>query len=240
MKKISITFCFALTLFNAGYCQKDSVHSLFKGTPHIKIPIRFSYFQWDFGYTCYFFNNDYINGYSADLFGMVFNDDLDLAVGIDRASLNARGAAPQGVVSYSGLYIKAEPLLLPYNLFNFSMPLKFAYSNIAVSNGANTGGYGGYGGGGRHRGGGFGGGGFGTPGNSFFSFTPGADVFINLFRFLSLGTGINYRFAFTTPGNYPKDDYNNFSFSILARIKIDSRKNEVKKQTEYYTPHQQR
>jgi len=156
----------------------------------------------------------------------VFNDNVDIAAGFEGGGNGNRYAIINTVNSYYAAYIKLEPILFPEKLINFSIPLKFAYSNISV---ANSNGYTGYGGRRGRRG----------AGNSFFSFTPGANVFINIFHFLSLGTGINYRFAFSAPGSYPANDYNNFSFSGTLRLKIYPQKNKIR-QMDYYTPPQQR
>lgn len=229
MRKVFLSFFTALFLFNTCYSQRDSVHTLFTGSPHIRIPLHYSYLQWDVGYTNFLFDNTSINGYSLDLFGLVFNNDLDIAVGFEGGGGGYGYTSTNSVRSYSSAYIKLEPMLLTENLINFSLPLKLAYSDISVSNG-----YGGYGGGyGRGRG-------RGGAGNSFFSFTPGADVYLNVLHFLSIGTGINYRLAFSSPGGYAANDYNNFSFSLMLRFKIYPHKNGGVRQPDYYTPPQQR
>jgi hypothetical protein len=229
MRKNLISFCVAFSLFNACYSQKDSVHTLFNGSPHICIPLKYSYLQWDLGYTNFLFSNTSINGYSLDVIGLVFNNDLDIAVGFEGGG-NRGGfgySTVTTVISYSSAYIRFVPMLFPEKLFNFSMPLKFAYSNIGVTD---TNIYAaGYGRRGRR----------GGPGSTFFSFTPGAEVFINMFHFLSVGGGVNYRFAFSTPGYYPKSDYDNLSFSGTLRFKIYPHRKTVR-QMEYYAPPQQR
>jgi hypothetical protein len=226
MKKYLISFYTIFFLVNAGYSQRDSVHSLFHANPHIRIPIKYSYLQWDLGYTNFLFNNQSLSGYSLDLIGIVFNNDWDIAAGFEGAG-NHYGYVPIGTVSnYSAFYLKFVPMLFPEKLINFSMPLKFAYSNLSVSNSNNPGGY--------RRGRGR-----GNPGYSFFSFTPGADIFLNIFHFLSLGAGVNYRFAFSTPGSFAADDYNNFSFSGIVRLKLYPHK-KINRLPDYYAPPQQR
>jgi hypothetical protein len=228
MKKLLILLCAILFIFNTCHSQRDSVHTLFSSSPHIKIPLKYSYLQWDLGYTGFLFSNNYVNGYSLDVIGLVFNEDLDIAAGFEGGGSNY-GYVPIGMVaSYSAVYIKFVPMLFPDKLINFSMPLKFSYSSLDVSNSNNPAGYGGR----RGRGRGF-------PGEHFFSFTPGADVFINVFHFLSLGAGINYRFAFSTPGSYSWSDYNNASLSLIARLKLYPKKRN-KPPSDYYAPPQQR
>lgn len=225
MRKFLILFCIFLCLFCKCYSQRDSVHSLFNSSPHIHIPLKYSYVQWDLGYTNYIFNGVDLNGYSLNLVGIVFNNNIDIAVGLEGASNGFGYSGTNTVRSYSGLYLKLEPMLFSEKLINLSFPLKFEFSNLGFGN---AGGYG------RGRGRGRGG-----PGSSFYSFTPGCDVFLNVFHFLSIGGGINYRLAFSEPGSYPKSDYNNFSFSGIVRFKIyPNRKN--KPQPDYYLPPQQR
>jgi hypothetical protein len=228
MKKILLSAFLNLLLSNIICSQKDSVQSLFNTNVHIRIPLKYSYLQWDLGYTDFLFNGTSISGYSLDIIGLVFNDDLDIAAGFEDGSNGGFGySTVTSVNSYSAFYLKFEPMLFPEKLINLSVPLKFAYSNLGFTN---TGAYGGYGRRGRGRGG---------PGSSFFSFTPGADVFINVLHFLSLGGGVNYRIAFSTPGSYPQSDYDNLSFSLTLRLKLYPKKKNAER-PDYYAPPRQR
>jgi hypothetical protein len=201
----------ALFVFSYSNAQSDSVQSVFERMPKLRIPLHYSYLKWDFGYTGFAFNNTYIGGTSFDIIGAVFNNDLGLSFGLDGASKpRGRGVAfaqTDIVQAYSSIYFKAEPMLNPDKLVNFSAPLKLAYSIVSYTN-PYTGGYG-------RR---------GLISYGFPSFSFGLNGFINMFKTLSLGVGADYRFGFGSRSAVATQDYNNFFFSFIFRIKWYTRK----------------
>jgi hypothetical protein len=217
--------------------QSDSVKTIFKHTPSIKLPIRYSYLQWDLGYKGFFFQNTYLGGLNIDLIGVVFNDNIDVAIGIQHAggTQGFIGQVPTNTVqTYSALFLKFEPILFPVKLLNVSFPLELSASTISLNNALN-GGYGGYGR--RHRGGGFG---FGN-GYSFFAFSPGVLGLVNIFKGISVGMGANYRIALSENGSLSSQDYDNFSLSVIVRLKLFTKrkpKSNSKQNNDYYTPPQ--
>jgi hypothetical protein len=204
--------------------QKDSVHSIFQNPPHLGKLIRYSYLKWDFGYTGFNFSNTYLAGQSLDIIGAVFNDDLGLAMGIDGASA-ARGRfnAPTDVAqSYSAFYFKAEPMLNPNKLFNLSAPIKFSGSVLSYTNpyASNTGR--------RSR----------LINYGFAAFTFGLNGFVNVFKAFSMGVGASYRIALKTNSAVSLQDYDNFAFSVIFRLKWYTRKigKGTRSGNDYYSP----
>ena len=222
-----------LFLFNYGYAQKDSVETLFEKPLHIHLPLHYSYLKWDVGYTGFAFANTYIGGESIDLIGAVFNEDLGLAIGIDGAStVGGRGGYVPGTVrivqSYSAVYFKAEPMFSANKLFNFSAPIKFASSSVSYPDTFGLANGGSYGGRGRRT----------TLTYRFPSISLGLDAFVNLFKGLSMGAGMAYRYGFGHSGSVAMQDYSNFTFSFEFRIKIYTRKIGKGKASgeDYYSP----
>lgn len=207
--------------------QKDSIHALFKP---VKLGIHYSNLQWEGGYTGYVFNHEYVSGLSLDFFGIVFND-VDLAIGIDEAG-NRSGynkgipVINYNVQSYSGFYFKIEPMLFPEKLVNLAMPIKFEASTLTYPDTSTFQPTTGYGRRGRR-----------SPSASFFSITPGVFGYVNLFPGFNLGAGVSYRFAFSMGDYGTFNDYNDFTFSVLVRIRVAMRKNKVEPpKNDYYKP----
>jgi hypothetical protein len=201
-----IIACAALLSISQLHAQKDSVESLFKAP---KLNVHYSYLQFEFGYTGFVFNGTYLNGTSYDLIGAVFNDDVDVAIGFDQCGgasrySNSFSSTTTTVQSYSDFYIKAEPLLFPDKVFNFSVPIKLCVATLSYPIPMATG---------RRR----------TMSYGFAAATGGAFFYVNLFRPLSLGAGADYRLSFTSSSQVASNDYSNFSFSVLARLKIYTR-----------------
>jgi hypothetical protein len=223
-----------LLLAHHSIAQKDSLQVLFEKPLRLHIPLHYSYLKWDLGYSGFAFSNTYIGGQSIDLIGAVFNDDLGMAIGIEGASVTGgRGGYIQGtynvVQSYSAFYFKVEPMLNEYKLFNFSLPIKFAYSSVsypdtfaAVYNG------GGYGGRNRRT----------LFSYGFPSISVGLNAFVNVFRKLSMGVGASYRYGFGHSGSVAPQDYSNFFFNFIFRIKIYTRRIGKGKASgeDYYSP----
>lgn len=225
MKRATQYIFFIATLF---YCsslsaQKDTVQTLLKP---VKLNIHYSYLQWELGYNDFFFGNTAIGGIGLDLFGIVFNNDADIAFGFDEGGTG--GGYRMGLVkverllSYSDFYIKAEPMLFPDKLINLAMPLKFGAANLSYTDTAaityNR----------RRR----------TKSYSFTMFEPGLFAYVNVFRKLSIGAGLSYRIALSSLSSPPISDYDNFTFSVLLRFKIYTRNKRklAAQKDEYYTP----
>jgi hypothetical protein len=225
-----------ILLLLSNYCnaQKDSVQAVFEKPLNLHIALHYSYLNWDLGYTGFAFSNTYIGGESIDLIGAVFNDDLGMAIGIEGASSGgARGSYVTGtynvVQSYSSFYFKVEPMLNEYKLFNFSVPIKVAYSSVSYPDTFAT----------AYTGGGYGGRNRRTLFNyGFPSISVGLNAFVNVFRKLSIGIGAAYRHGFGHSGNVAPQDYSNFSFNFIFRIKIYTRKIGKEKASgeDYYSP----
>ena len=90
MKKLLLPLFFLLFV-NLVYSQKDSVHALFDQSPRIRLPLKYSYLQWELGYTGFNLGNTFLNGASVDLIGVVFNQDLDITVGFEEVDINPDG-----------------------------------------------------------------------------------------------------------------------------------------------------
>ncbi|HXP52722.1 MAG TPA: hypothetical protein VN922_22400 [Bacteroidia bacterium] len=200
---------FSFTILPA---QKDSVQSLFKP---VKLNIRYSNLQWEIGYHGFVFNNAYLQGYNIDFIGIVFNE-VNFAIGIDGAGgrggpgHNALPVQTTTVQSYSGFYFKIEPMLFPEKLINLSMPVKFGLSSLSYADTSTV-----ITSRRRHR-----------LGVSFPSITPGVFGYLNIFPNINLGVGLDYRFALSekTPGIATSADYDNFSFYMLVRFRLYTRK----------------
>jgi hypothetical protein len=230
----SIFIAALLLLSRYSTAQKDSLQVLFEKPLRLHIPLHYSYLKWDLGYSGFAFSNTYIGGQSIDLLGAVFNDDLGMAIGIEGASAaGSRGNFVQGtynvVQSYSSFYFKVEPMLNEYKLFNFSVPIKVAYSSVSYPDTFAT----------AYTGGGYGGRNRRTLFNyGFPSISFGLNAFVNVFRKLSIGIGAAYRHGFGHSGSVAPQDYSNFSFNFIFRIKIYTRKIGKEKASgeDYYSP----
>jgi hypothetical protein len=207
------------------YAQKDSIHALFKP---VKLDIHYSNLQWEGGYNGFVFNHAYLSGFSLDLFGIVFNE-VNFAFGIDEAGSGGgygRGipVINYNVQSYSDLYLKIEPMLFPDRILNLSMPVKFARSTDTYPDTSTV--LAAMGRRGRRS------------SVSYFSITPGVFCYVNVFPGLNLGAGASYRVALTTSNTGSPEDYSNFEFSLLLRIRVAMRnKTKVKPpKNDYYNP----
>ena len=209
------------------FSQKDSIHSLFKAP---KFNVQYSYLQWEFGYNGFLFNSVFINGINVDFVGIVLNDDYNFAIGLEQGGTRAGYRTPvftnMVLQSYSGFYLKIEPMLLPEKTINISMPLKLgigtlSYSDTSSYTQAN----------GRR--------GRRNTGTSFTFFEPGLFTFVNVLPTVNFGAGISYRVALTTSGAHPINDYDNFTFSALVRLRVftrNKRKIDAKNNNYYSQP----
>lgn len=195
----------------------DSTKSVFKMKK-----TKYSYIQWDEGYTGMNLKGEWKNGFDMSLTGVVFSKKYSTSLGIigyvDNAP-NTFGNPLPKVDSYIGVYWNNEYLLHPDNMINFSFPLKIAYIgasgwstdstvgwNQAISNWNFTGKN------------------YYNHDGMFWTVSPGANVFINLFKPLSLGVGANYRFAFGVPKILGTDsDFSSYSVLVFLRIKFDTK-----------------
>jgi len=212
----------ALLSISQLHAQKDSVEALFKSP---KFSIHYSYLQFELGYSGFAFSNAFLNGSSYDIIGAVFNNDFSIAIGFDGASGSTRSMpyfsnTSTIVDSYNDFYFKAEPLLFPDKLLNFSMPVKLCVANL---------GYPIYNPNGRRR----------TRNYAFTAVTAGAYLYVNVFRALSMGMGADYRLSLSSSGSVSKSDYSNFSFSVLMRFKVNTHttgRRLAAKKKDYYNP----
>jgi hypothetical protein len=225
MKRAKQYIFFIATLFycNQLSAQKDTVQTLLKP---VKLNIHYSYLQWELGYNGFLFSNTYIGGVGMDIFGIVFNNDADIAFGFDQGGTG--GGYRMGLIkavrllSYSDFYIKAEPMLFPDKLINLAMPLKYGTATLSYSDTAaityNR----------RRR----------TKSYSFTMFEPGLFAYVNVFRRLSIGAGLSYRIALSSLSSPPISDYDNFTFSAMLRFKIYTRNKRklAAKKNQYYAP----
>ncbi|MFZ5552905.1 MAG: hypothetical protein ACOZCO_07300 [Bacteroidota bacterium] len=193
---------------------QDSTRTLFRSP-------KYSYIQWDFGYSGMKVKEQYLNGFDMSIFGVVFNEKWYVSLGVcgwvSHAQSNFLTEEPPKIDSYVFVYLNNEFLIRPKNLINFSFPLKIGYGGATgwdtlppctsqcIINWNFTGRdyY-------QHYG-------------EFFTISPGANVFINLFKPLSLGLGMNYRFTFGLPEIMGENaDFNNYSLLAFLRLKLDT------------------
>jgi len=227
----SVKHCFfvvtALLCSNGLFAQKDSVQALFNPP---KFNIHYSYLQWQLGYNGFVFSNTYLSGIGLDVFGIVFNDDVDIAIGLDQGGRNGRTGyhaailATRTLQSYAGFYIKAEPMLFPEKIINISTPLKFGMSSLSYAD-TSTVAATGYG---RRR----------NRPISFFDVEPGFFAYVNVFPKVHFGVGASYRVALNTSSSISYSDYDNFVFSAVMRLQLDthSKRKLAAKKNDYYTP----
>lgn len=208
----SITFLAVVTSSQA----QDSTAALFK-TP------RVTHLQWDLGYSGQPVKGTFVNSFDATILGVVFNEKWSLAIGlcgwVKKGTDNYLLTEPPAIDSYVMTYLSNEYLVRPKKLINFSFPLRIAYggasgwdtvfssaSTQAVYNWNFTGKNYFY-----HSG-------------EFWTISPGANIFINIFKSLSLGFGANYRFTFITDSRIGSDsDYSGYSIRTFLRLKLDTR-----------------
>lgn len=209
MKKIFSVFFLIPFCSNA---QNDSVQALFKNA-------TYSYLQMDLGYTGMAMKDDFLNGFSWDILGVVFNDKIAASVGFDMGFGKNYSQTNTVIVPYKidvgGMFhFKTEYLVKPKRLVNFSFPVKFGYASAgyydsipavyttsAFYEGKQY--YYNY--------------------DWFYTVAPGATLFINLFKCLSLGAGADYRFAFGVKNIGTNSNYSSYSVSAFLRIKLDTK-----------------
>ncbi|CAN5369316.1 hypothetical protein BH09BAC5_BH09BAC5_21860 [soil metagenome] len=209
----------------------DSTKVLFKN-------VHYSYMQYDAGYSYIPVRNQNLNGYDISLLGAVYNNKWFVSVGFNgwvspQTQQQYFGTLPEPpkVTSYMTVYLNNEYVIQPEKLINFSIPLKIGYTGVSgydtiptsqlyISNWNFTG---------RN---------YYQYNAQFLTISPGANVFINLFKPLSLGVGTYYRFAFGVPkvaGN--NSEYVNIGFNAFLRFKFDTKaytKKMLERQKEYY------
>lgn len=207
----------------------DSAKALFKS------PV-YSYINWDFGYSVLNIKNNPHNAFDLSIIGIVFNEKWHLSFGMTGFAKDLKNVFPEEsfpvIDSYIMAYLNNEFLLKPRKLINFSFPLRIGYcgatawdtmfsysSTQSVLNWKFTGkNY--Y----QHDG-------------AFWTIAPGANVFINLFKGMSLGVGANYRFALDVPKELgTESDMSGYSILAFLRIKYDTRaiiKRTMLRQQEY-------
>jgi hypothetical protein len=213
IKKTKTSLLITLSILSglSVFGQVDSIHSVFNKPIHIRLPLRYCYLQWDVGYKGFLFQQQYLNGYSADLIGAVFNYNVAAAVGFATGFSSPGFPASQSTIevrSYNMIYIKAEPMLFPEHIFNISAPLMLSESSFSYTYGAiiyHS----------RHN---------RNPTAIFTAFTGGLNFIVNLFKNLSAGAGADYRFGLGASNSSFLRDYDNYSVSIFLRIRVNTRK----------------
>ncbi len=234
MKRIIFYFLFLVTptilLSQNETSSIDSTKVLFSGA-------HYSYMQWDLGYSRINMRNTGLNGFDVSLLGVVFNEKWFTSFGFtgwasSQNMINVNlTAVPPKIDSYVSMYLNNEFLIKPKNLINFSIPLKIGYGSasgydtiptnqIYISNWNFTG---------RN---------YYRYNGTFWSISPGVNILVNLFKPLSLGVGVNYRFAFGVPKVAgPDTEYSNYNIVAFLRVKFDTKTYTAKmleRQKEYY------
>ncbi len=212
-KRILGVIALALTSFSIARAQSDTTEYLFKKA-------KYSYMQFHFGYQPMFFANGQTGrGTSMQLLGVVFNDKL--AIGLDFDIFTKQ--VPYVIQSYpyhtvmANISLTVEPLIRPKKVLNFSLPMKIGYGGAQTYTM--------------------------LPGNyvvvenpSFFVATPGAMVWVNLFKPLSIGCGASYRMAFNKdPDTFEK--YSGLSVAATLRFKFYTKEymeKALQRQKEYF------
>lgn len=221
-----ILLLISLAVCSSLFAQKDSIQALFQPP---KFNIHYSYLQWELGYNGFVFNNDYIDGVGFDGIGLVFNEDVDIAIGLDQGGRPYGGYGGRGAIfsnlllqSYTGFYLKIEPMLFPDKVINLSMPIKLDFSSLSYTDTASINS-------GHHH--------HNRP-LTFPAVIPGVFGWVNVFPKVSLGIGVSYRIALKTDGVLPGSDYSNFVFSGMIRLKLFTRSHtkQAAKQNNYYAP----
>ncbi len=202
----------------------DSTRAIFEN-------IKYSYTQFDIGYCGIRAKGEMLNGMNFNFAGWVYNEKWATSFGADMASNYAKlghPESPKKVSSYISLHWNNEYLVRPRSLVNFSFPFRVAWVN-AITNDTiapyNTGAF--------------------MYGNkiyfqhadNFFTFSPGVNVFLNVFRTISIGAGANYRFALGVDKIVGSNaDFSDYSLLAFLRIKFDTRawtKRMYQRQKEY-------
>jgi hypothetical protein len=165
---------------------QDTTQYLFKRA-------KYSYMQYSMGYSpIYFKDMNPAHGFSACLFGVVFNDKISIGFDIVGAS------SPQNpisvisesrVLAYVQTGLNVEALIRSKKVINFSVPTRLAFGGITYDEIQLNGTY------------------IFHNQAAFFVAEPGAMVWINLFKYLSLGGGAGYRMTF----NKEPDTFERFS-----------------------------
>ena len=194
----------------------DSTKSLFK-TP------KFSYMQWDLGYNGMMLKGEWKNCFDASFLGFVFGKKYATSIGVtgfvDNSIYAAGATAPPKVDSYVAIYWNNEFLLNPDRLVNFSFPVRVSFAGATSWDTVLT----------------------GSPGQvisnwnfsglnyyqhygDMWTVSPGANIFLNVFKSVSIGAGANYRFAFGVTKEIGTDrDFSNYSILAFLRLKLDTR-----------------
>lgn len=216
MKTLTITtLLLCLLALSVNVKAQDSTKTLFRSP-------KYSYVQWDIGYSAMKVKGQQLNGFDISLFGVVFNEKWYSSLGVcgwvSQAQNSFLTEEPPKIDSYLFVYLNNEFLIRPKKLINFSFPLKIGYGGATgwdtlppctsqcITNWNFTGRdyY-------QHYG-------------TFWTISPGANIFINLFKPLSLGLGMNYRFTFGIPDVMGKNvDFNNYSLLAFLRVKLDTK-----------------
>ena len=106
----------------------DSTQALFKG-------VKYSYIQWDLGYSGQSVKAQFVNAFDATLLGVVMNKKWFTSFGIcgwvkkgDNIYLTEK---PPVLDSYVTMYLNNELLFKPDKLVNFSIPFRIAYTGVS-------------------------------------------------------------------------------------------------------------
>jgi hypothetical protein len=227
--KTRILFFFSFFAASTSFAQSeaDSTKALFNN-------VHYSYMQWDLGYSGMNVRNQFVNGFDITLIGAVFNKHWFTGLGINgwitQTTPGSFTEMPMKVDSYVSVYLDNEYLVRPEKLINFSFPLKIGYTGASgydtiptsqpyIINWNYTGSD------------------YYYYDCTFWTISPGANVFMNIFKPLSLGIGANYRFAFGVPKDGGKNaDYSSYSINAFLRYKFDTKlymKRVLERQKEY-------
>lgn len=233
MKKILILLVLISSGLSLSGQSDDTTHYLFKD-------LKLSYLQYTIGYERVNFGvKDGLNAFYMSAFGLAFDNKLALGFDVDAATHDYTSFTPGGsypkTSSYATFALNIEPLIKPKKLFNLSVPLKAGWGNASrwdtifdpsahflagyssTALGYQVSEY----------------------SDNFFFLSAGLNGFINLWKPLSLGAGLSYRYAMATRSGIHRNDYSGVSTNVVLRWKFDFRAYNQKMMQRYRQYYQQ-
>lgn len=195
--------------------QSDSTHTLFRSP-------KYSYMQYDIGYSRINTGVQSLNGFDMSFLGAVFNDKWLISVGatgwVSHSRDNYLTQEPLRIENYVFVYLNNEYLIQPKKLINFSIGVKVGYGGIGGWNSLppctsqciiN----------------------WNFTGRDYYNhyselgmIVPGGNIFINLFKPLSLGLGANYTYMIGNSGSLGnREELNSYNLLAFLRIKLDTK-----------------
>lgn len=193
-RQFAVTFVSVFSIVGTSFSQSDSTEYLFRNA-------EYSYMHYGIGYSPVFFQSGQV-AHAVNLnIGCVFNDKVAVALDFDMwaKSLPYSITEYPYVTTYASSSLNIEPLIRPRKTFNFSFPVKIGYGSAQVYDN-----YPNY---------------YQLSTHRFGIVQPGAMVWVNLLKYVSLGAGAQYRMALN--GNARTFDVlSGFSGFAVVRFKF--------------------